>query len=510
MKFFYTALTTDNKKITGVLDTPDRESATGELHKMGVAILSVNDISEEDYVKFQKEEEENKVKKGIKTFQFLATDNFGKEIEGTIDAMDDYSAYKRLREEYQFKIANLYESTATEEEKARAMALILGFEDQLKQQQAVTNKNVRLSASKEEKQENEDDFDREIIGEIDRVIINTKKTIEQHSGLFSNDLIAEIQAMLSELERIRTSNNVKHITEVSNDLYALISNPDKATAETANDEKYQALIAEMHDSALVKKEFELYKKAVEAAGLRRIFGDMAKGLKNITVPKVDEEGNPVGFVSKLKLRIHETLEKMTKKKAPKLSQVLKAAKPKSKIGLLIENAMAYLKATSPLLKKTRRRELVTSLKNLFKRAKAPTAESKDGGGEEESESEETTSAKEDSKAGAPAKKAGVRKRKGRDFTGLFVEIDSFVGWLLCFYILYYFLVDFSLEKNIGLPREFVYRTLKTPLLMDITLLLALAHFALRQRNLHLRGNTIASLFLIFSVLGIYLLVIVNF
>ena len=54
MKFFYTALTTDNKKITGVLDTPDRENATAELHKMGVAILSVNEISEEEYVKFQK------------------------------------------------------------------------------------------------------------------------------------------------------------------------------------------------------------------------------------------------------------------------------------------------------------------------------------------------------------------------------------------------------------------------------------------------------------------------
>jgi hypothetical protein len=506
MKFFYTALTTDNKKITGVLDTPDRESATGELHKMGVAILSVNDISEEEYVKFQKEEEENKTKKGIKTFQFLATDNFGKEIEGTIDSLDDYSAYKRLREEYQFKVGNLYVSTAMDDEKERAKTLIPGFEDQLRQQQAVTNKDVRLSAAKEEKLENEEDLNKEIVNEIDRVIINTKKALEQHSDLFSTDLILEIQATLGELERIRTSNNIKHITEVSNDLYALISSPDKVTPEMAKDENYQTLITEIHDSALVKKDFELYKKAVEASGLRRLFGDVAKNLKDMTVPKVDAEGKPVGFVSKLKLRVHNVLEKLTKKKAARKSQILKQRKPKSRLGLLIENAMAYFKATSPILKKTRQKELVNSFKSLFSRNKgAGEARAADG---DKVESED-----EDEKEGGESKgkkKAAAKKRKGRDFTGFFVEIDSFVGWLLCFYILYYFLVDFSLEKGIGLPREFVYRTLKTPLLVNITLFLVLAHFALRQRNLHLRGNTIASLFLLFSVVGVFLLLVVNF
>ncbi len=506
MKFFYTALTTDNKKITGVLDTPDREGATGELHKMGVAILSVNEISEEEYVKFQREEEENKAKKGIRTFQFLASDNFGKEIEGTIDALDDYAAYKRLREEYQFKIDNLYISSATEEEKARAKALIPGFEDQLTQQQKETNKDVRLSASKEEKQENEGDFDKEIIGEIDRVIVSTKKTLEQHSGFFSTELILEIQNSLGELERIRTSNNIKHITEVSNDLYALISSPDKVTPEMEKDEGYQALMSEMHDSALVKKEFEFYKKAVDAAGLRRLFGDVTKRLKDMSVPKVDESGKPVGLVAKLKQRIHDTLERMTAKKANKRRQAFKSDKPKSRIGVLIENAMAYFKASSPILKKTRQRELMNSIRGLFRKK----------GGAEESLAENTQGeGKAVDGVGKDAKKPGggkliKAKRPGRDFTGLFVEIDSFVGWLLCFYILYYFMVDFSLEKGIGLPREFVYRTLKTPLLVNITLLLAMVHFTLRIRNLHLRGKTLASLFLSFSVVGLFLLLIVNF
>ena len=505
MKFFYTALTTDNKKITGVLDTPDRDSAQADLHKMGVAILSVNEISDADYEKFQTEQEEMKTKKGIKTFQFLATDNFGKEVEGTIDAMDDFSAYVRLREEYQFKVDNLFLADASEEEKIRAKTLTPGFEDQLKQIQVQSHKGEKKSAAKQERAESEEDVDQEIIAEIDRVIINTKKTLENHANLFSNDLLIEVQNTLGELERIRTSNNIKHITDLSNDLYSLISNPDKADARMAEDENYQALLSEIHDSALVKKEFELYKKAVDASGLRRILANVAKRIKDATEPKQDEEGKPVGFVSKLKFSIHNALERMTKKKPLKLVQVKKMEKPKSKIGDLMEKLSGYFKATSPILKKTRQREFMTALKGFFR--KGPTAEELVAAAALQAEKDAAGSQPKSAKS---RKASAEKNRKGHDFIGFFVEIDSFIGWLLCFYILYYFLVDFSLEKGIGLPREFVYKTLKTPLLLNITLFLLLMHYALRLRNLHLRGGAFATLFLIFFTLGAYILLVVNF
>jgi len=493
MKFFYTALTTDNKKITGVLDTPDRESAQGELHKMGVAILSVNEISEEEYVKFQAEQEQEKVQKGIRTFMFQATDTFGKDIEGSIDAMDDFAAYKRLREEYQFKVANLYVATATEEEKVRVKALIPGFEDQLKQMQAFTHKGEKKSAASQEKAESGDEVDEEIVAEIDRVIINTKKTLENHAGFFSTDLLLEIQNTLGELERVRTSNNIKHITDISNDLYTLISNPDKAEGDAGKDEKYQALLSEVHNSALVRKEFDMYKKAVEASGLKRVFGDVAKRLKETTESQGGEGEEPVGFVAKLKRK----LGMGKKKKAPQFSRDFGVKKPKTKLGDLMEKLGGYFKATSPILKKTRQRELMAALKGIFSgRPLAGEVEAAEGAPETMENVE-------------GAKKAGGG-RKGRDFTGFLVEVDSFVGWLLCFYILYFFLVDFSLEKGIGLPREFVFKTLKTPLLVNVTLFLLLAHFLLRLKNRRMRGNLFAALFLFFLGMGAYVMVVVNF
>lgn len=501
MKFFYTALTTDNKKITGVLDAPDRDTAQGELHKMGVAILSVNEISEEESERIKREQEEQKAKSGIKTFQFLAVDANAKEIEGTIDAVDDFSAYKRLREEYQFKVVNLFPEMATEAEKVRTRALIPGFEDQLSQQQAFGKKDEKKSASQEAGELGEEDLNKEIIMEIDRVIVNTKKALETHASLYSTDLLLEVQTTLSELERIRTSNNIKHITEVSNDLYSLVSNPDKADAEAMKSEEYQSLMSEIHESALVKKDFEMYKKAIEASGLKRLFGDMSKRLREITAPKKDEKGEPTGAFAKFKASLHGWLEKRAQKKMPKRAQINGAGKPKSKIGELFEKLGAYFKATSPILKQTRQRELMDAVKRLFGGKKTETVVP----GEPEKPGVEAE------KKAMPAKK-GVKapRRKGRDFTGFFVEVDSFVGWLLCFYILYFFMVDFSLEKKIGLGREFVYKTLKTPLLLNVTLLLLLFHFMLRIRNLHFRGNSAASLFLFFFGAGIYILTIVNF
>lgn len=501
MKFFYTALTTDNKKITGVLDAPDRDTAQGELHKMGVAILSVNEISEAESEKIKSEQEEQKAKSGIKTFQFLAIDANAKEIEGTIDAMDDFSAYRRLRDEYQFNVVNLFPEMATEVERNRAKALIPGFEDQLGQMRAFGKKDEKKSASQEAGELGEEDINKEIIVEIDRVIINTKKALETHTNLYSTELLREIQNMLSELERIRTSNNIKHITEVSNDLYSLVSNPDKADAETLKSESYQALMSEIHESALVKKDFEVYKKAIEASGLKRMFADMSKRLREMTEPKKDAEGKPTGALAKFKGSIHDWLEQRAEKKKPKFSQIKATGKPKSRIGELMERLGAYFKATSPILKQTRQRELMDALKGLFGKKKA------EGAAPAEPGKPETEASKE---KGVGKKILKSAKRKGRDFTGFFVEMDSFVGWLLCFYILYFFMVDFSLEKKIGLSREFVYKTLKTPLLLNVTLLLLMLHFILRIRNLHFRGNAMAGLFLFCCGAGVYILAIVNF
>lgn len=483
MKFQYTALTKDNKKIAGVFDVENEAAAQEELHKMGVAILSIKEITEDEYAKLKVEEEAVKEKKGIQTYTFVAIDPNGKEVEGTIDAVDEYSAYKRMRTEYQFTVNNLYAAGATPQQVEQAKTVLEPLEARLQQELEAAPKEEGRGRGRESI-ESEEEVNEEIIAEVDKVIINTKKAMKEHGELFSNDLLREIESTLGELERVRTSNNIKHITEISNNLYTLISNPDKAEGEAENTQ-YQSLIGEIQDSALVKKEFDLYKKAVKISGLKKLFAQIAKKLKQETKEEEGEVKPPTG-IGKLKAKLQGVFEKLSKKKPPKL---VKEKKPKGKIGQFADKVGAYFKATSPVLKKTRQKEMMKALKELFKK-EAP-------------ERAETEAAEE----GVAAPKAADGKR---DFTNLFVEIDSFIGWLLCFYLIYFFLVSFSLEKNVGINKEFIFRTLKSPLLLNITIFLLILHFTLRLKNLHFRRNVFATLFLLFFSLGIYALIIVNF
>jgi len=465
MKFSYTALTKDNKKITGILDTGSQEAAQAELHKMGVAIIAINKISEKEYEKLKKEQKAVREKKGIQTFNFLAVDPNKKEIEGTIDAVDDFSAYKRLRTEYKFKVTDLHLTKATEAEKETAKGTLLNFETRLEEE---------LAASKEEKkgggEEMEEEINKNIIAEVDKVIINTKKTLKDCQNLFSNELLSEIKKTLDELERIRISNNIKHITEVSNDLYSLLSNPDKGDKKDIQNNKYQSLIGEIKDNPLVKKEFELYKKAVKLSGAKKVLGSITKRLKQLTETSKEEE-EKAGLITRIKFKIHAFLEKLTKKKKDEKSEKSDTAE-------------------------------------------TPVQDAEQAGDAVGTQSDEALAkadASTDEKAEEKPKPA-LRKdeKKKHDFTKLFVEIDSFIGWLLCFYIIYFFSVNFSLEKNIGLKSEFVFKTLKTPLLLNIIIFLLLIHFTQRIKNLHFRQNALAAFFLIALSLGAYTLLVVNF
>lgn len=507
MNFAYTALTKDSKKITGVLEAESQEAAQSELHKMGVAIIAVKEISEAEYEKLKKDQKETQAKKGIQAFTFLAIDPNNKEVEGTIDAIDEYSAYKRLRTEYQFEIRKLYRSDATETEIQKISGQLLGFEAKLETEMTESGESFEKD-KEEERERDEEEINKEIIQEVDKVVVNAKKALQEHGALYGRELLKEINETMGELQRVRTSNNIKHITEVTNDLYVLISNPDKIE-EGADNKEYESILTDIQESALVKKEFELYKKAIKLTGAKRIFENIIKKLKSMTETSEDEEKKP-GFITKIKNRIHSYLVKRSQKRRAALAK--KAQKPKGRLGTFIEKLGSYFKTTSPILKKTRYNEVKKAFKNLF-RKKAAEPKGAEGEAKKAEAQGEAAEAETIEKAVKPAteeKKAPRPEKSKRDFTKIFVELDSFAGWLLCFYIIYFFLVGFALEKNIGLSREFIFKTLKTPLLLNISIFLLLIHFTLRMKNLHFRKNTLAAFFLTAFSVGFYVLLIINF
>lgn len=496
MKFSYTALSGENQKLIGVLTADSLAAAQEELHKMGLSIIAINEISEEAYEKQKREREEVEKKEGIVTYAFLAKDMNKKEVAGTIDAKEDYLAFKRLVTEYHFDVSEFYPIDADEAVKGKFRGKIAEF------QQKLRGEGIEPTAfkpkAKGELEESETEVDKAVVAEIDKFIVNTRKVLQEHKNLFSPPFFLQIEKTLGDLERIRTSNNLKHISEICNQLYELVSHPDLLNEDKeVEDPSYQNIVSTLGDSSLVKKEFQLYSKALGLSKIRSLFNKILLKLRIIKEPlKIIVPAPKTGAEGWLKKFIKGG-------KAPKGLKAVAAPGAAPTLKAILSKLFSYLIAPNPILRQTRRQELITSWKawKAWKesREKPKAAPSKKAPKKEEGKLEaELMEEVEEPQA------------KKHDFTLFFQEVDSFLGWLLFFYILYFFLVDFSLEKGFGLPSDFAIKTLKSPLILNITIFLVFAHMLLRLKDHHFRRNILGSLFLFFFGFGVYVLLILNF
>lgn len=98
----------------------------------------------------------------------------------------------------------------------------------------------------------------------------------------------------------------------------------------------------------------------------------------------------------------------------------------------------------------------------------------------------------------------------KDFTSFFMELDSFVSWLIFFYLVYFFLASFSLERTLGLPQDLVLKTLSSPLILNIFIFLMVAHLAFTLKIRWFRQNALGTFFLFFLCFGSYTFLILNF
>ncbi|MBI5412197.1 hypothetical protein HZA43_03405 [Candidatus Peregrinibacteria bacterium] len=396
MKFSYTALSKSNKQLNGLLEAIDLDNAKEELHKMGLSIVTIQEIAEADYQNELLKQKATKESQGIKTFSFQATDNRGKPIDGTIEAPAIENACERLIREYQFTLHALYPQAASEEEKK---FFAEHFKDLISQCEVSIKKNTLPEESSEEEEKT---VDQQMIAEIDRVILKTKEALNEYSDFFSTDHQLEIKNSLAELERVRQSNNLKHIEQLCHTIYGLILAPDKLeTAPAETRERFQQALNVLGQNTLIKKNAALTQKKWQLNNIKQLSQSLFDSISRFKKSyfNFDKEGSPPGtptvnirFLDRVKRYWRE--RKSAKKAFPQLQESIQ------KVDWELRKKGAYI----------------------------------------------------------------------------LEEADSFIGWLLIFYLIYLFLAAFSLEKAIGLPREFVFRTLKTPLIINIVIFLFFSHF----------------------------------
>ncbi len=482
MKFKYTALGANSQKLEGVLEAESIDVAREELHKMGLSVLGVNEISNEEYSTQSQKTPEVQTTEGITTYYFLGKDPQQKEVNGTIDSKDALSAFRRLITEYHFEVLDLYPQSAADPAAESLKSQFEGWKKML-EEEGVDLTQKPTTGVKNELEEEGEKMNEEIIAEMDQFIINTKKIMEAHKNQYSEAFFQEIERKLNELERIRASNNLKHITKVCNDLYELISNPDKVQVNEQGevDQEYTNTVSALKGSGFIANRFQflkahtLQKKAMRFAKIQGIFAKILKSINRGKAGEID-----ANLEKKVKGRHAKWISKLTadirgkgNRNAPTLTMV-------------VRKFFAYVAAPSSIMRRARKQEMKKAL-NEWKAYRNEVKAKK-----------------------AAGKPVDEEQQAGRDYSGFFMELDSFVGWLLFFYIAYFFLVSFAIEKNIGLPKDLVMKTLASPLIINISIFLIFAHLAFTLKVRLFRANFLGSLFLFFLSFGIYTVLIVNF
>ena len=511
MKVKYTAIGGNNQKLEGVLDAESVQAAREELHKMNFSIVAINEISEEEATRHetqtaplaQQSTGETGVaetasaagqagKTPIVTYYFTAKDPGQKDVNGTIDAPDPQSAYRRLITEYQFTITDLYPDGSPDPAAASMKSQFEIWKTELEDE----GYDLSTRPSKGTKSELEDEGEEmsaEIVTEIDQFIINTKKILSNHKEQYSDAFFREIENTLGELERIRASNNLKHITKVCNDLYELVAHPDIAQKETdtptENTQEYQTIVKNMKGSGFVSNPLafleahSLKKKSVRFEKIQDTFAKIISGLNK-----------KQGEVFSQKLQ-----GKKKSRQAKWIAQLSRSLKGKKEVNgtpfkLVARKFFEWITASNTILRRAKKQEMVSTFR-AWKKYRAQLKAEKVTGKKPEI-TEEKEAENESGLEGA--------------VSNFFMEVDSFIGWLLFFYLTYFFLASFSLEKDIGLPQDLVLKTFNTDLLVNIAIFLVIAHLAFTLKLRFFRGHFLSSVFLFFLSFGIYAILVVNF
>jgi len=232
--FRYIAINRDNKKVAGQITAETEEQARKELHRLSFSVLTMTLDSEK----------RKQTATGVKNFEFEGVDKTGKPVKGTIEGTSELPAYRRLVEEYQFRVAYLANEDATPEEKSNMrkqglwdlQTMYLQSKKDLEVQSRTLGEKVRdyfsewlgEGESEEYKSERKRKRREEFLKQVDDATRQTQEFMEKNAGKLVGQVQHDVQVALDHVIRIRNSNNEKNIQVATEDLLKLLQKTQEA------------------------------------------------------------------------------------------------------------------------------------------------------------------------------------------------------------------------------------------------------------------------------------------
>lgn len=456
--FKYQVTNSTGKNLNGTVEAPNEEIARTELNNMGFSIISL--------------EHTNEIPKGnkdMKKFVFESIDKNSKLISGTIPAKDKEDAYTKLKEGYDFNVTAIWEEDASENEIEEAR------KEGLEKHNIQLVENEKAQTREQQNKQKEQQTVRFIQNKIEEVLKKVNELLKRYSADFDPATQKEIDKKIDKILRIKNSTNLDYILKTAEDLLLTIKKQSDQLKEKGEQQK----------------SFDLEMET------KKILGN----LNETEASKTFEE---------------DVIEKLNKWEGK-----IENRKP-SKANEILENAIIKVrqKFTTPTHIKIIKQQikhynklLIEYLKLYFKE---PTKEYKDKVKTQliktwESRKKAVHSLKYANKftkiIGSNSEKIDTWNTK----LPIIEELNSLSGWLLTFYIIYYFIgikittINFGMQE---IPQGF--NIMATHIFKYLLIILFLVHASTALKVNFFKNNQIASIILPLIMVTLSIITILNF
>lgn len=461
--FRYIVVNKENRQLAGVIDAQDTDTARLELKDLGFSIVSL-----------EKATEEKEIPTGT-VFEFVGIDAQNKNISGTICSEDRYHAFRRLITEYELDVQYIVQEDLNNEEKVKQrkegiIPLMKQYQEEVK---SLTKKFHEKKIKKIDR-----NFEKEkalIMRQVDFVLKKVNSAIDTFGVELNPQDKQTIIGYVNKILRLKNTTNLDYLKSTCKSLLEYLQNAEIFVHKKTQIEDKIKLYAdsqEMIQTLDKGKDFGLYEDLEDQ--IIRWRSEHIKGKEKVPL---NDKLKDVYYSTVLKL-IHEGKEtRLLKKQLSSLNRELK------------QYYSIYLKAKDPNFRK----EASGSIKKLREKKKKLQHE-----------------------ISITRKREKSFMLEEHEFTGFEAFIDlirGLSGWLLFFYLIYYFISTYLITKQIGFAQNelpsflYLFQSGTIKYLLPVVFLL---HTMSSLKIVFFKKNAFANILLIPIFLLTSLVVVFNF
>ncbi len=478
--FKYTVTNKESKKLVGSIEAPDEKAARTELNNLGFSILELTETGPEDAETPQSQKTLDPTKVPKKKFEFEAINPQGQKIVGTIAADDDFSGFKRLTKEYDLTVTSIWDKDATEEEKSSIKAKGVTQLQQMLESETETKKIKETRGTQDQRK-------KELFTKtkIEFILKQVNETLQEYGNEIPIDARKDIDKRIDKLLRIKHSTNFEYIMQTAEELLKEIQKQEIVLKKKGYLEKRAKLILKVKD---------LLGRLHDTGKPKSISEDIVQNIQDWQQKNISKATRipwQIRLANSFLLKIRKLFE------TPPEVQLLKGQIKTCNVQIL-EYIKLYLKEPTPQYKE----KTLTAIKAIWERRKTAKKELKEVKQRIKSEKEKNLSLKD-------------REKLRHDFLERITEeITEFTGWLLAFYLVYYFVSLYITSKNFGLgdPSSFPKSLdfYHTQIFKYVLVIVFLLHLGFTIKYNFFKKIKIASIIIFPLTIFLIIFVLVNF